>query len=182
LLDDDLVLHLTKVFSERGASRSETSVSIRPLAPGEADACEQLLRSLPEWFGIERAIIEYRRALDVLETFVGQIDGELAGFLALERHSPHAAEIHVMAVSRPLQARGIGSALLEHAERRLLSESVEYLEVKTLGPSRPDANYERTRKFYLARGFRAIKETDLWGKDNPCLILVKHLNCSGCER
>lgn len=174
--------HLTKVFSTHEASRRETSVSIRLLADGEADACEQLLRALPEWFGIERAIIEYRQALDVLETFVAEIDGELVGFLALKRHSPHAAEIHVMAVSRSLQGRGIGSALLTHAEMRLQAESVEYLEVKSLGPTRPDTNYERTRKFYQARGFCPIEETDLWGKDNPCLILVKHLTCSGRER
>ncbi len=154
-----------------------SNLSIRPLAEGDAIVCEKILRSLPDWFGIESSIVEYRRALDVLETYVAEVNAELVGFLALNRHNEHTSEIHVMAVLERFHGRGIGSALLEHVERRLRSHSVEYLEVKTLGPSRRDPHYERTRRFYSARGFRAIEETNLWGKENPCLILVKHLSC-----
>ena len=60
-------------------------------------------------------------------------------------------------------------------EAYLRDRGVEYLQVKTLGPSRPDAGYERTRGFYEARGFVPLEELhDLWDA-NPCLLLVKRL-------
>jgi GNAT superfamily N-acetyltransferase len=154
------------------------SISIRSLAAGDADICEKILRSLPDWFGMESAIVRYRRDLDVLETYVAEAAHELVGFLALKQHNPHSAEIHVMAVIEALHGTGVGTALVEHAERLLKPRGVEFLQVKTLGPSGASPHYERTRRFYAARGFRALEETNLWGEANPCLILVKHLSCS----
>jgi hypothetical protein len=69
-------------------------------------------------------------------------------------------------------------AELEAAEEYLLERGIEFLQVKTLGPSRPNERYERTRGFYEARGFVPIEEFHgLWEADNPTLILVKHLAC-----
>lgn len=44
------------------------------MLPEEADLCEELLRSLPGWFGIEAAIAQYRRNLDRMESFVAEAD------------------------------------------------------------------------------------------------------------
>jgi hypothetical protein len=66
-------------------------------------------------------------------------------------------------------------------ERSRLCESilglgVEYLQVKTLGPSHPSRGYAATRRFYEALGFRPLEEIHgLWAEDNPCLLLVKRL-------
>ena len=49
------------------------------------------------------------------------------------------------------------------------------MQVKTLGPSKPDRRYAGTRRFYEALGFRPLEETALWGPENPCLIMVKRL-------
>ncbi len=47
--------------------------------------------------------------------------------------------------------------------------------MKTLGPSRPDPNYARTRLFYEACGFQPVEELHgLWG-DTPCLLMLKTL-------
>ncbi len=68
--------------------------------------------------------------------------------------------------------------MLAAAEADLAAEGVRFLQVKTLGESRPDANYARTRQFYLACGFTPLEElTDLW-PGNPCLLLVKALRAS----
>jgi len=65
---------------------------------------------------------------------------------------------------------------LERAEEELRADRVRYLQVKTLGPSRPGDGYERTRRFYVARGFVALEElVGVWPEDNPMLILVKAL-------
>jgi GNAT superfamily N-acetyltransferase len=72
--------------------------------------------------------------------------------------------------------RGVGSALLAAAEAALRQGGIEYLQVKTLGPSRESEGYAATRRFYEARGFVPIEEfPDLW-PGNPCLLLVKKLS------
>jgi len=102
--------------------------------------------------------------------------GTVAGFLSLKQHSPFAAEVYVMGVRQELHGRGIGTALLEAAEQRLHELGVEYLQVKTLGPSRPSRGYGRTRSFYESRGFRPLEELDGIWKGNPCLIMVKRID------
>ena len=158
-------------------ARKMKSYPIRPMAGSEADACESIMRSLPDWFGIEKSIVQYRSDLDHLETFVVQIGGRVVGFLAIKQHNAHTAEIHVMALAQEFHRRGVGRAMMQHTEELLRTRGIEYLEVKTLGPSRPDANYERTRAFYRAMGFRPLEENSFWGEANPCLIMVKHLEC-----
>ncbi|HEU5207337.1 MAG TPA: GNAT family N-acetyltransferase [Gaiellaceae bacterium] len=133
--------------------------------------CEVVLRDLPDWFGIEEATSAYIRDVAELPTFAVGDDA----FLALKTHNPRAAEVYVMGVRRERHGQGLGSALLAVAESHLREAGVEYLQVKTLGPSDPDEGYERTRGFYEARGFVPLEELhDLW-EQNPCLLLVKRL-------
>ena len=154
------------------------------LDPVERSAlCDVILRSLPEWFGIESAIDEYVRETARLPTFVGSFDGEeeqrAAGFLSLKLHNPYSAEIYVMAVRREAHGRGVGTALVAAAESFLNERSIEYLQVKTLGPSRPSSNYAATRAFYEAKGFRPLEELHGLWEGNPCLIMVKRLPADG---
>lgn len=135
------------------------------------------MRSLPRWFGIEEAIVDYAKSSETMETYVAEESGQVVGFITLNQRSPVSAEVHCMAVRPEFHGRGLGRALLKHAEGLLLSRPVEFLQVKTLGPSRPNAEYERTRGFYQHMGFQPLEENDLWGRDNPCLIMVKHLVC-----
>jgi ribosomal protein S18 acetylase RimI-like enzyme len=152
---------------------------IRPMQPGEAETCEQILRSLPEWFGIEEALVQYVRDLAGLEALVAVQLGTVAGFIAIRIHNPSSAEIHVMAVRPELHGHGIGRALVAAAETSLRERSFAFLQVKTLGPSRPNGPYERTRGFYQRMGFQPLEENELWGAVNPCLIMVKHIRCGG---
>lgn len=135
-----------------------------------------MLGALPAWFGIEEAVRAYVQEVAELPTFAVGRDG----FLALKLHSDSAAEIHVMGVRPELHGRGIGTALVHAAERFLRERGIEYLQVKTLGPSHPSLHYARTRRFYASRGFRPLQElTAVWGEANPCLIMVKHLAPAG---
>jgi ribosomal protein S18 acetylase RimI-like enzyme len=143
-----------------------------------SEICETILRTLPQWFGIEESVLRYVRTSAELPMFAVRDEGNVAGFLTLKRHAPHAAELYLMGVRPELHGRGIGSALLEAAEDSLVADGVEYLQVKTLGPSRPSRGFEATRRFYDARGFRALEEIPgYWDEDNPCLIMVKKLEC-----
>ena len=50
--------------------------------------CEAILRSLPQWFGIERALLMYARDSSTMPTFALQDGSELMGFLTLREHFP----------------------------------------------------------------------------------------------
>lgn len=150
---------------------------------GEQDPAtvERLLRLLPGWFGIEASNAAYVAAARELPTYLARpADGtgnhEPVGVLLAQRHFPQSAEIHLLATDPARHRQGAGRALVHALEADLAADGTEFLQVKTLGPSHPDAGYELTRRFYLAMGFRPLEELHgIWGADNPCLIMIKRL-------
>ena len=143
---------------------------------GLSAICTPILRSLPDWFGIEAAIHQYAMEIDQLPTFLVREAGEVMGFLSVRQHYPASAEVLVMGILPAAHRQGMGRALLNQAQVWLKEQGVEYLQVKTLGPSNPDENYAKTRDFYLAMGFQPLEEfPQIWDENNPCLILVKRL-------
>jgi len=141
---------------------------------GKSDICEPILRSLPQWFGVEQSNIQYLKDIETLPTFLASIDGKVVGFLTINRHNEYAAEIHIMGVHPEVHRRGIGRSLIARVEEFLQHQGIEYWQVKTLGPSHPDKNYAKTRAFYMAMGFRPLEEfKELW--DDTCLLMVKGL-------
>jgi ribosomal protein S18 acetylase RimI-like enzyme len=142
----------------------------------QANWCVPILRSLPDWFGIEAAILHYSTKIDQLPTLLAREAGRVIGFASLKQHTPYSAEIYVMGVLQEAQRQGIGRALTDQAQEWLKNHGVEYLQVKTLGPSQPDPNYAKTRSFYEAMGFRPLEEfRQMWDEHNPCLVMVKRL-------
>ena len=143
---------------------------------GKSAVCEPILRDLPEWFGIEAAIVHYVAEIDILPTFLALHDGGALGFLSVKQHMHASAELYVMAVCPDVHHQGVGRALVIAAQEWLKDRNVQYLQVKTLGPSHPDEGYAKTRLFYEAVGFVPLEEfTQLWDERNPCLILVKKI-------
>lgn len=141
---------------------------------------ERLLRRLPSWFGIESSTIGYIEAARAIPAYLAWPDdarppSHPAGVLLAVRHFPRSAEIYLMAVDPDLHRQGAGHALVAALETDLIADSVEFLQVKTLGPARADAGYARTRQFYASAGFQPLEEiTGLW-PGNPCLIMIKTL-------
>lgn len=151
-------------------------------------AVERLLRALPDWFGMEEALLEYVRHSASHPTYLAYprlaagrgvatdpASSDVIGILVAERHFPAAAEIHLMAVDPSWHRQGVGRSLLEAAEAALRADGVRHLQVKTLGPTDPDPFYARTRQFYAANGFDPLEENhDLW-PGSPCLLMIKTL-------
>jgi GNAT superfamily N-acetyltransferase len=138
--------------------------------------CNKILRALPQWFGIEEAIVDYTRWVRPLPVFAAYEDGDAIGFVALKEHNAYTAEIMVMGVLPEYHRRGIGGALVRACEQSCRARKIEYLTVKTLDESHPDEFYARTRRFYLARGFRPLEVFPLyWDKANPCLLMGKYI-------
>jgi GNAT superfamily N-acetyltransferase len=142
-------------------------------------AVERLLRMLPGWFGIESSVLDYIADARTRPAYLawpgGQQGAEAAGVLLATRHFPASAEIHLMAVDPSWHRRGAGRALVAALESDLAADGVEFLQVKTQGPGRPDAGYAKTRQFYASVGFQPLEEIyGLW-PGLPCLIMIKSL-------
>ncbi len=152
------------------------SIDIEGPAFGKTNICTPIIRSLPAWFDLEEAIIYYSTQIDYLPTWLAYETERVIGFLSLKQHTPYSAEVYVMGVLTQSHRKGIGRALIDQAQIWMKNQGVEYLQVKTLGPSDNDESFARTRAFYESMGFRPLEEIkQIWGEENPCLILIKRL-------
>jgi N-acetylglutamate synthase-like GNAT family acetyltransferase len=150
-------------------------VRIRGLRIEDAPACDTIIASLPDWFGLDEGIRECAHAVRTQPGLVGERDGRVLGFLTIERPSDRAAEISWLAVHRDARGRRIGTALVEHLVSDLRAEAtVRLLVVKTLSDREdPGPEYAATRAFYLARGFLPAAELDLFGPENPIQLMAR---------
>jgi len=142
----------------------------------KARICDDILHSLPAWFGIESSIVNYTKEVRELP-FWAAFDGEDAiGFIALQIHNPFTSEICVMGIMENHHRHGIGKQLVECCEAFCSANHTEFLTVKTLADTVDNADYAKTREFYTALGFRPIEIFPLhWDKSNPCLFMAKFL-------
>lgn len=142
----------------------------------KAYLCEPIIRSLPEWFGLEESILEYITEIDRQPTWLAYEQEQVVGFISIKQHTSYAAELYVIGLLPDTQRKGIGRELVSKSQEWLKENGVEYLQVKCLGPSDNDENYAKTREFYYAMGFRALEEfKQIWDENNPCLIMIKRL-------
>ena len=146
------------------------------LEKGDPKICEEILRALPNWFGIEESTLAYIKKSPELPMLIAY-DGETAtGFIQLLNHNKFTSEIYVMGVKKEYHRKGIGSALIKEAENFLKRKGFEYLQVKTVSDERVCDFYKETRKFYRAYGFRDVEVfPTLWDSFNPCLLLIKSI-------
>ena len=142
-----------------------------------ASICREILASLPDWFGIPESVENYIIEAATLPMLVARDEsGDAIGFATLTVESADTLELHLIAIRPEAHRRGIGRLLLDAAEALARQGRYQYLSVKTLAPSVEDANYAATRAFYAANGFEPHEERpDLWGPDNPCLVMRKRL-------
>lgn len=149
---------------------------IGPTLKREAE-CEAILRSLPQWFGIEESLTSYARDTGVMPTFA--VDGPegLRGFITLLEHFPESWEVHCIAVSASVRGTGIGTRLLAHAEKWLAQRSARFLQIKTIAAEKPDPHFNQTREYYVRRGYTPVEVFPIiWHPSNPALQLIKALN------
>lgn len=162
---------------------ADPDIVVRGPLTGQGAQAEAVMRALPAWFGIEAAIVGYARAADTFPTLVADVNGAVVGFATLRATSEAAVELHAMAVLPAWHRRGAGRALVERAAAFAAGSGADLLHVKTLAPTHPDPGYAATRSFYAALGFIPLEILpELWGPDNPCLLLVRPLRLSPRSR
>jgi len=143
----------------------------------KSQICETILRSLPDWFGIEESTAEYINGVAVKPFFCVYDDANNAiGFVSLLMHNEYTAEIYVMGVAPEQHHQGYGRKLIEAAVTYCKNHHMTFLTVKTLAESHPDPGYANTRKFYISMGFKPLEIfPTLWDECNPCLFMCMSL-------
>jgi GNAT superfamily N-acetyltransferase len=138
-------------------------------------AVDRILRSLPEWFGVEEAIEGYTASASRQESFLAVVNDVTVGVALLMRHFKESAELTLIAVHAKQRGGGVGKALLDALGSALIADGCQLLQVHTVGPSFEDAAYSQTRAFYRKTGFLPIQEFDRIDWDGPTLVMVKPL-------
>jgi GNAT superfamily N-acetyltransferase len=138
-------------------------------------AVERILRSLPEWFGIEDSLLEYVADAGTAESYLAVEDGEIVGVALVHEHFPRSAELTLIAVHAERRHGGLGSALVEAVVDSLTARGFLLLEVHTVGPSYEHDGYAATRAFYGRSEFVAMHEFHGLDWPGPTVIMVRPL-------
>lgn len=134
----------------------------------------EVLKDLPEWFGIPESTQAYIEGAKDLQVWAAYQEKDLAGFVSLSYSSEDCAEIDCFGVKKAYQGRGIGSQLLATLESEA-NKNVDFLQVKTVAQG-SNKDYDRTNDFYRGLGFKKLEIfPQLWNTQNPCQILIKKM-------
>ena len=135
---------------------------------------DEVLKDLPEWFGIPESTQAYIEGAKDLRVWAAYQESDLVGFVSLSYSSEDCAEIDCLGVKKAHQGRGIGSQLLAILESEA-RKKVDYLQVETVTEG-SNKDYDRTNDFYRGLGFKKLEIfPQLWNPQNPCQILIKKL-------
>ena len=138
--------------------------------------CVSVLAELPQWFGISASNAGYAEAAEREQAWVAEDGDELLGLMVLTDLGFSSLDVHLLAVRPHAHRKGVGRALIEKARAVGRELGKPYLTVKTQGPSAGYEPYDRTRRFYLGVGLEPLEElTEIWGPENPCLIMIAPL-------
>lgn len=152
------------------------NITIEPLSINCGVVCENILRALPDWFGIEESIIQYIKDADAMPTMIVKDENNIIGFLTIKTHFSETAEIHCMGILPQYHRKGIGKLLIQELENNLKNDGFKILQVKTISEESDCKFYAKTREFYKSVGFIPLEVfPKLWDESNPCLQLVKQL-------
>jgi len=142
----------------------------------KAEYTEVVLRKLPEWFGIEEALVEYVNTVNKYPYWAAFDKNNCIGFFSGKIHYNRTGEIYVCGIDPAYHGKGIGTLLYKELEKYFTQKGCEYVIVKTLSDTNPDAHYAKTRAFYIKMGFtELVTLTEMWDEINLCLIMIKRI-------
>lgn len=134
----------------------------------------QVLKDLPEWFGIPESTQAYIEGAKDLRVWAAYQESNVVGFISLSYSSEDCAEIDCLGVKKLFQGQGIGRELVATLEREAVKQ-VDYLQVKTVAEG-SNKDYDRTNVFYRSLGFKKLEIfPQLLDSQNPCQILIKKI-------
>lgn len=138
----------------------------------KSNACDAIIWSLPDWFGISESNRHYIGGIADKDTFAVLDEDRIVGLIALKYHLRKTAEIWWMGLLHEYHGRGAGYAMLDVARKRAHATGCERMAVTTLSPRSDDEFYARTRAFYKKAGFEAFVEYNETDPQNPMIWMI----------
>ena len=153
---------------------ADLKIAVETEHAAKSRICEEVLRALPKWFGIEEAVCEYVDNVKECLFVTATLYKKVIGFCAVSVNYDINADLYVLGIFEEFHGRRIGKRMMEFVNSYCKRNAIPYMTVKTLSEKHSDENYRKTRLFYESCGFRAFEEfPTLWGEDNPCLYMLK---------
>lgn len=141
----------------------------------KAEIASQILKDLPDWFGMPEHTKDYIEKSKDLPFFAYYQDNKALGFIVLKETSRYACDIYCMGVLKAHHRKGIGKALFHHFEAFAKDKAYKFVQVKTVEQGHYD-DYDLTNAFYKSLGFYELEVfPNHWDKHNPCQIYIKSL-------
>lgn len=121
---------------------------------------DEILHSLPDWFGSESAIQMYvKEVQDRNKPFLAVYEeSSHIGLISLKNNYSSTTDIFLMAVIENYHRQGIGKELIDRTKSYCMENKKRLLIVKTLSERHPDEYYAKTRLFYKSQGFFEVEE------------------------
>jgi GNAT superfamily N-acetyltransferase len=122
------------------------------------EQCTRLAAELPKWFGRPEANAMYSHKITAHECYSVKSNGNLAGLIALDFRIAATCNVWWLAVSPQFHRQGVGRALIERALNEARGRRCSHMAVETVSSKAENLEYELTRRFYLALGFKPFVE------------------------
>jgi ribosomal-protein-alanine N-acetyltransferase len=130
-------------------------IEIRPMAPDDAPRCARLMSTSEPWTSLGRT---YERSLALVtdpskEIHVAYDGDRFLGFIVLILRGAFVGYIQIIAVAPDARSEGVGTKLIEFAERRIFAEFPNvFLCVSSFNP--------RARALYERLGYKQVGELE----------------------
>jgi ribosomal protein S18 acetylase RimI-like enzyme len=156
-------------------------IEIRFMSSEDKPRVIKILRGTPEFKPFEVAVAE-----ELIDSYlddpsgsgyhilVAEVDSTVAGYICygLTPLTEGTWDIYWIAVAREKQGQGIGSALMQSAEKEIVKAKGRLAIIET--SSTPA--YEKTRHFHLSHGYEIVARIpDFYAPGDDRLILQKRL-------
>ena len=156
-------------------------IDVRSMSHEDRPRITEILRDTPEFKPFEAAVAE-----ELIDSYlddpsgsgyhilVAEADSTVAGYICYGPTPLTEAtwDVYWMAVTREKQGQGIGSALMQSAEKEIRKAEGRLSIIET--SSTPA--YEKTRNFHLSQGYEIVARIpDFYAPGDDKLILQKRL-------
>lgn len=140
------------------------------------EVAQEVLKDLPEWFGIDEATVQYIEQVKKYPFFAVYKRDEIVGFYSLREENKDTLDMFVLGIKKKYHHQGIGTMLHNYVLEYARAQKYKYLMVLTLSKEHKDTNYKVTRAFYHKLGFVDLYQSDkIWGKESPTQVMVLKL-------
>ena len=152
-----------------GTDGENMQVEIKPLShPDEARACAELMAGSEPWLTLGRTFNDCFKLLNEpgREIYVARGDEDLAGFIVLQLRGAFTGYIQTIGVMQEWRNRGVGTRLIQFAEKRIFRESKNvFLCVSSFNTE--------AQKLYARLGYERVGELKDYLVKGPSEILMR---------